>query len=91
MAKAKDNKAGKPAKSTVRSRAMNPQSQKRKRGSIKDYFKGVKLEMKKVVWPSRKQIVNNTLVVLATVLVIGIIIWVLDLIFQFGLFQFISK
>ncbi len=60
-------------------------------GKIAKFFKETKSEMKKVVWPSRKQIVNNTLVVLATVLVIGIIIWVLDLIFQFGLFQFISK
>ena len=49
-----------------------------------------KSEMKKVVWPSRKQVVNNTLVVIAAVLVIGIFIWVLDLIFPFGLFQFIK-
>jgi preprotein translocase subunit SecE len=43
--------------------------------AIARYFREVKSEMKKVVWPSRKQVVNNTLVVIAAVLVIGIIIW----------------
>lgn len=60
-------------------------------GKIGKFFRETKSEMKKIVWPSRKQLVNNTLVVIATVFVIGIVIWVLDLIFQFGLFQFISK
>ena len=59
--------------------------------AIARYFREVKSEMKKVVWPSRKQVVNNTIVVIAAVLVIGIIIWVLDAVFQFGLFQFILK
>lgn len=58
--------------------------------AIAKYFREAKSEMKKVVWPSRKQVVNNTLVVIAAVLVIGIIIWVLDAIFQFGIFQFIK-
>lgn len=59
--------------------------------AIARYFRETKSEMKKVVWPSRKQVVNNTLVVIAAVLIIGIFIWVLDLIFQFGLFQFFTK
>ena len=58
--------------------------------AIAKYFRETKSEMKKVVWPSRKQLVNNTLVVVAAVLVIGVFIWVLDVIFQFGLFQFIK-
>ncbi len=58
--------------------------------AIVKYFREAKSEMKKVVWPSRKQVTNNTLVVIAAVLLIGIIIWVLDLIFQFGIFQFIK-
>ena len=58
---------------------------------IAKFFKEMKSEMKKVVWPSRKHVVNNTLIVLATVLVIGIVIWVLDLIFQWGLFRFLAN
>ena len=45
--------------SVVRKRATAAVSQrgnKRKRGSIKEYFKGVKLEMKKVVWPTKKSL-----------------------------------
>lgn len=47
-------------------------------------------EMKKVVWPSRKQVVNNTLIVLAFVAVSGVFVWGLDSILSFvirGLFQ----
>jgi len=35
-------------------------------------------EMKKVVWPSKKQIVNNTLIVLAFVAICGVFIGALD-------------
>ena len=43
--------------------------------SIKD----MRSEMKKVVWPTKKQLVNNTIVVVVTMLVVGAFIWVLDL------------
>ena len=42
------------------------------------WFREMKSELKKVVWPSKSQMVNNTLVVLACVLVVGIFIWVFD-------------
>ena len=41
-------------------------------------LRDMKGEMKKVVWPSKKQIINNTLIVLAFVAVSGIFIWGLD-------------
>ncbi len=41
-------------------------------------FRAVKSEMKKVVWPTKKQVLNNTLVVLAFVGVCGVFIWGLD-------------
>jgi len=59
--------------------------------AIAKYFRESKSERKKVVWPSRKQVVNNTLVVIAAVVIIGIFIWVLDAVFQYGIFSFISK
>ncbi len=58
--------------------------------AIAKYFREVKSEMKKVIWPSRKQVVNNTTVVIAAVVLIGIFIWVLDAVFQFGIFSFIK-
>lgn len=42
------------------------------------WFREMKSELKKVVWPSKSQMVNNTLVVFACVVVIGIFIWAFD-------------
>ena len=51
---------------------------------IKNWFRGLKAEIKKIVWPTRQQTVNNTLVVLGCCLVLGVFIWILDAIFGFG-------
>jgi len=48
----------------------------------KSYFKGVKSELKKVNWPTRKELTNYTIVVLVTVSVMTIVIWGLDLVFE---------
>jgi preprotein translocase subunit SecE len=45
---------------------------------ISRWFREMKSELKKVVWPTRSQMINNTLIVLACVLVVGICIWVFD-------------
>ena len=42
------------------------------------WFREMKSELKKIVWTSKSQMVNNTLVVLACVLVVGIFIWAFD-------------
>ena len=47
-------------------------------GKVTHFFKEVKGEAKKIVWPNKKQIINNTLVVLAVMLVVGVFIWGLD-------------
>ncbi len=45
------------------------------------WFRELKAEMRKIVWPTRQQTINNMLVVIAAVLIVGIFVWVLDLIF----------
>ena len=61
-------------------------AQKKKSGSkIVRFFKEVKSEMKKVVWPTKKQVLKNTLIVIAAVVIIGLVIWGLDTLFSFGL------
>lgn len=58
---------------------------KRKFGArIKKYFRDTAGEFKKIVWPSRKSIVNNTVVVLVTVLVFAVIVGLLDFGFATG-------
>ncbi len=45
---------------------------------IKRFFKDLRSETKKVVWPTKKQIINNTIVVIVVMLCLGIVIWGLD-------------
>ena len=42
------------------------------------FFKDLKGETKKIVWPDAKMVVKSTGVVLATVLILGAGVWVLD-------------
>ena len=49
-------------------------------GAICKYFRELKSELKKVVWPTPKQLLKNTLVVIACVLVVGVFIWTFDLV-----------
>ena len=42
--------------------------------AIGKWFRDLKSELKKVVWPTPKQTVNNTLVVFATLIIVGAII-----------------
>lgn len=46
------------------------------------YFRELKSEIKKVTWPTFKQVRNNTGIVIAAVVVIGVMIALLDLAFQ---------
>ena len=54
-------------------------------GAIGRYFRELRSELKKVVWPTPKQVVKNTLTVAACVLVIGAFIWVFDFVAQVGI------
>jgi preprotein translocase subunit SecE len=62
------------AKKPVPAAAAN----KKPRGSIKDYFKGIKTEVKKVVWPTRKELFSYTGVVLFACVLLALGIWVVD-------------
>mgnify|MGYP002518689639 CR=1 FL=1 len=50
-----------------------------KANSVVKFFRDLKGEFKKIVWPSKKQVINNTLVVLAAILLAGLFIWGIDL------------
>ena len=47
-------------------------------GKTCKYFRELKSELKKVVWPTPKQVLNNTLIVLGCCVVIGVFIWLFD-------------
>ncbi|MBQ4381495.1 MAG: preprotein translocase subunit SecE [Oscillospiraceae bacterium] len=46
---------------------------------LADWFRGMKSELKKVVWPTPKQVTNNSLVVIFMVAVSGIVLGGIDL------------
>ncbi len=45
---------------------------------IAGWFRGMKSELKKIVWPTPKQILKNSLVVLVTIVIVAIILWAFD-------------
>ena len=50
----------------------------KKQGKFSEYFKGVKTELKKVVWPTPQALRNNTLVSLGMMVVSAVVIWGFD-------------
>ena len=46
------------------------------------FTKSFKAELKKVIWPTPKQLFNNTVAVLSIVLITAVIVFVLDLAFE---------
>ena len=46
------------------------------------YFKAMRAELKKVTWPTPKELVNNTVAVISFVVIIALIVFVLDTCFN---------
>ena len=49
------------------------------------FFKGVKAEFKKIIWPSKDLVARETIAVIIISIVLGVIIAILDWLFQLGL------
>lgn len=82
MAKEKDlTKDEVKAKKANEKNSKKATASKKPKKSIVKYFKDLKSEFKKVVWPSRKTVINNTVVVLIALIISGIFVWGLDTLF----------
>ena len=57
---------------------------------MNEFLQETRVEMKKVTWPSREDVVSTTGVVIATVFFFGVFLWLVDLGVQHGV-QFIFK
>lgn len=78
-AMAKQEKDQRPA---APARKPAPQAQdKKKRTSLRTFLREVRVEMKKVQWPTRKETVSYTIVVLVTVTVMTSFVFLLDQLF----------
>ena len=63
-------------------KVTNKENNNKDNKNKKSFFKGLKAELKKVIWPTPKQLVNNTIAVITIVLMTTLIVFVLDLAFE---------
>lgn len=55
-----------------------PAAPKKERRSFKEYLKGVKIEMKKVIWPTKKELGSFTACVVITCAFFALAFWAID-------------
>ncbi len=56
--------------------------QRRERTGVRQFLKEVRQELKKVIWPTRKELVTYTIVVLCSVIVVTSFVFGLDVLFS---------
>ena len=62
-----------------------------KNGSrIAGFFRGVRTEFRKIIWPTQERLTREVIAVLCVSLVLGLLISFLDWIFQLGLTSVLS-
>ena len=54
------------------------------------WFKGLKAEFNKIIWPDQKTLTKETVAVLIVSVLLGVMISVIDFIFRFGI-EFLVK
>lgn len=62
----------------------------KKSGRLKEYFKGVRTEIKKVIWPTKEETVKYTGIVFAVCAAFALLFWLLDTGFLFILQQVLN-
>ena len=70
----KDNSASKPEKAKKEKENLFMRAGKR----VSRWFREMKSELKKVVWPTRKQTLNNVIVAVVIMVITGVVIWAFD-------------
>lgn len=62
-----------------------------KKFDIAKSFRETKAEVRKVTWPSRKELLQHTEVVVTSIILVGAVLWVADLAFGEVLNLFLAK
>ncbi|ODA42212.1 preprotein translocase subunit SecE [Desulfosporosinus sp. BG] len=55
-----------------------PANTQRQTDKVAEYFRGVLSELKKVHWPSRRQLLTYTAVVFVAVAIVSVLMWFVD-------------
>ena len=58
---------------------------KKEKTKKKSWFKGLKAEFKKIIWPDKKTLVKQTVAVITCSVILGAIIAVVDALIQYGI------
>lgn len=69
---------GEQGQADVQAEKAAKKKKKKKTNKIVKWFRDMRSELKKVTWPTKKQILNNTLVVLVVVLIVAVVLWGFD-------------
>jgi preprotein translocase subunit SecE len=56
----------------------------------KSWFKGLKSEFKKIVWPDKESLGKQSIAVISVTVVLGVIIYVLDYVIELGIGIFLG-
>ena len=57
----------------------------KKEGKLSNFFKGVKAEFKKIIWPDRMTLVRQSVAVVVVSIITGALIAIIDRVLQYGI------
>ncbi len=62
----------------------NPKKPENSKFSLAEIYKVHVAEFKRVIWPSKQEVIKQTITVIAISILLGLIIWGLDIVFENG-------
>ena len=83
MAEQSTKKAGGKAETSSKAKKKPEKKKDGLIAKISRFAKELRSEIKKIVWPTKKQVLNNTCVVGVVMIAVGGFIWIIDWIFAF--------
>ena len=83
MAEQPTKKAGDKAETSSKAKKKPEKKKDGLIAKISRFAKELRSEIKKIVWPTKKQVLNNTCVVGVVMIAVGGFIWIIDWIFAF--------
>ena len=77
-AQSKEKKAPSKASKSQKNKGLNKNGKPKLSVRIKEYFAGVRSELKRVVWPTREELIRYTMAVVGMLVFFGLLIGIVD-------------
>ena len=78
---------GEPVRQRRRQPTPPPAKSKEERTSIRQFIREVRVELRKVAWPTRSETINLSLIVLVTLVILTGLVFALDWVFARGVLR----